>query len=264
MSTNATFLFFIQALKYEDFSLIMTETKNDASVLSCLDSECPEQSLTSSTSTSSLPPDTMSLSAASVPPGSSLARQAPEFGQDLTSFLIQRACRNSCLANYFYWYLLIECEEVEGGGHKPDLQVQDMYRTVLQRFLESLRRGPPDWQERRQFLERQHKFIDRLVALVKAVARENVNRKKKIEKLQSLLADPEAFKFNFTSFDPLPFPLDPETRICGVVVDKANLFKSSLMPARLTFITDKGKIRQHLLCCCFVPNRISMIYGISY
>ncbi len=99
----------------------------------------------------------------------------------------------------------------------------------------------PCVQERRQFLDRQHKFIDRLVALVKAVARENVNRKKKIEKLQSLLADTEAFKFNFTSFDPLPFPLDPETKICGIVVGKANLFKSSLMPARLTFVTDKGE-----------------------
>jgi phosphatidylinositol 3-kinase len=225
-------------LKYEDFSLIMTETKTEASVLSCLDSECPEQSVTSSSS--SLPPNTMSLSAGS---GGSLSRQIQEGGgQDLTSFLIQRACRHSCLANYFYWYLLVECEEVEGGGHKQDLQVQEMYRTVLHRFTESLRRGPPDWQERHQFLERQHKFIDRLVVLVRAVARENVNRKKKIEKLQSLLADSEAFKFNFRSFEPLPFPLDPETRICGLVVDKANLFKSSLMPARLTFVTDKGKI----------------------
>lgn len=31
----------------------------------------------------------------------------------LASFLIQRACKNSALANYFYWYLLIECEDQE-------------------------------------------------------------------------------------------------------------------------------------------------------
>jgi len=188
----------------------------------------------------------MTLSAVSGTAASASSRPPPsDDGQDLASFLIQRACYNSCLANYFYWYLHIECEESEGGGHKQDhLQVQDMYRTVLRRFTEALRYGPPDWQERRQFLDRQHKFVDRLVALVKAVARENVNRKKKIEKLQSLLADGEAFKFNFQSFDPLPFPLDPETKICGIVVDKANLFKSSLMPARLTFITDKGALGQ--------------------
>jgi phosphatidylinositol 3-kinase len=141
------------------------------------------------------------------------------------------------------------------------LQVQDMYRTVLRRFTESLRQGPPDWQERRAFLDRQHKFVDRLVALVKAVARENVNRKKKIEKLQSLLADSEAFKFNFQRFDPLPFPLDPETKICGLVVDKANLFKSSLMPARLTFITDKGtRLPKENVCCLFFNCPWSVVF----
>jgi hypothetical protein len=30
-----------------------------------------------------------------------------ETSQDLASFLIQRACQNSTLANYFYWYLLV-------------------------------------------------------------------------------------------------------------------------------------------------------------
>jgi hypothetical protein len=136
-----------------------------------------------------------------------------------------------------------------------------MYRTVLRRFTESLRQGPPDWQERRAFLDRQHKFVDRLVALVKAVARENVNRKKKIEKLQSLLADSEAFKFNFQRFDPLPFPLDPETKICGLVVDKANLFKSSLMPARLTFITDKGtRCQKKFLFPFFQLSLVSILF----
>lgn len=33
--------------------------------------------------------------------------------QDLASFLIRRACKNSALANYFYWYLIIECEDQE-------------------------------------------------------------------------------------------------------------------------------------------------------
>lgn len=33
--------------------------------------------------------------------------------QDLASFLIRRASKNSALANYFYWYLLIECEDQE-------------------------------------------------------------------------------------------------------------------------------------------------------
>lgn len=35
--------------------------------------------------------------------------------RDLASFLIHRATRNSTLANYLYWYLLVECEDQEPG-----------------------------------------------------------------------------------------------------------------------------------------------------
>jgi phosphatidylinositol 3-kinase len=54
--------------------------------------------------------------------------------------------------------------------------------------------------------------------------------------------DPDAFKFNFGKFDPLPLPLDPEVRVCSLLPDKATLFKSSLMPARLTFMTTSGDV----------------------
>lgn len=33
--------------------------------------------------------------------------------QNLASFLIHRSCKNFTLANYFYWYLLLECEDQE-------------------------------------------------------------------------------------------------------------------------------------------------------
>ena len=46
---------------------------------------------------------------------------------------------------------------------------------------------------------------------------------------------------NFVRFPALQLPLDPDVKICGVIPKQATLFKSSLMPARLTFITDKGK-----------------------
>ena len=35
----------------------------------------------------------------------------PTRDQTLSAFLISRACDNSTVANYFYWYLLIECED---------------------------------------------------------------------------------------------------------------------------------------------------------
>ena len=159
---------------------------------------------------------------------------------NLASFLIWRACNNSSLANYLYWYLLIECEELEGGMKKDEL-VQFMYKTVLNKFLSSLEKGSSVLRERKLFLDRQHQFLDRIVGLVKNVAKESGNRKKKIEKLQSLLVESDSEDFSFLHFDAIPFPLDPEIRITGIVPEKTTLFKSSLMPAKLTFTTDTGE-----------------------
>lgn len=44
--------------------------------------------------------------------------------EDLASFLIHRACKNFMLANYLYWYLLLECEDQE-----PNLK-QDVSNSI--------------------------------------------------------------------------------------------------------------------------------------
>lgn len=64
------------------------------------------------------------------------------------------------------------------------------------------------------------------------VAKEPGNRNKKTEKFQKLLTETDTFKINFTSFDPRPFPLDPEIYITKIVPLKTSLFKSALMPAK--------------------------------
>ena len=46
-----------------------------------------------------------------------------------------------------------------------------------------------------------------------------------VERLQALILDPEVHKFNFTDFDELPLPLDPEIKIKGIEADTATLFK---------------------------------------
>lgn len=160
--------------------------------------------------------------------------------QDLASFLIQRACKNFRLANYFYWYLLLECDDQE-PTIKQDVEVRSMYITVMTTFSQTLARGSESMQKKRHILTKQQKFIDKLVKLVKAVSRESGNRTKKAEKLQQLLADPDVFKFNFTKFDPIPFPLDPDIIIAGIVPEKGSLFKSALEPARLHFKTETNE-----------------------
>lgn len=77
--------------------------------------------------------------------------------------------------------------------------------------------GKPEWQKRKEVLSRQQKFILKLVDVVKTVAKESANRQKKIEKLQSLLSDENSHKMNIAKLDPLPFPVDPEIYITGIV-----------------------------------------------
>ena len=43
-----------------------------------------------------------------------------------------------------------------------------------------------------------------------------------------LLVDAEVLKFNFSNFETIPLPLDPEVRITGIVAEKATLFKVQL------------------------------------
>lgn len=159
---------------------------------------------------------------------------------DLATFLIQRACKNSTLANYFYWYLSIECEDHE-TVRKQDERVREMYMTVLKIFKRTLETGSTDLKIIHSNLEKQTSFIENLVKLVKIVAKESGNREKKTKKFQQLLSDSDEFKINFTSFEPRPLPLDPEIFIKGIVASKVSLFKSALMPSKLTFLTTTDK-----------------------
>ena len=61
-----------------------------------------------------------------------------------------------------------------------------------------------------------------------------------------MLADPDCLKYNFVRFDPLKLPLDPDVTVCGVIPSEATLFKSSLMPARITFVTDDEPSKQYV------------------
>ncbi|XP_027215789.1 phosphatidylinositol 3-kinase catalytic subunit type 3 [Penaeus vannamei] len=160
-------------------------------------------------------------------------------GLDLASFLIQRATKNPTLANYLYWYLIVECERDE-PGLKHEAKVVEMYEWVVRRFRAALWAGGRAARATRRDLARQTHFLEQLVALVKVVAKES-NRVRRIEKLQSLLADPAAFKVNFSAFNPLRLPLDPEVIVTGIVPEKATLFKSALEPSRLTFVDVEGK-----------------------
>lgn len=71
-----------------------------------------------------------------LPPSSSPAGEAERLS--LASFLISRACSNSVVANYLYWYLLIECEDHDSSRAGA---ARHMYLAVMRTFSQRLAKG---------------------------------------------------------------------------------------------------------------------------
>ncbi|XP_052794304.1 phosphatidylinositol 3-kinase catalytic subunit type 3-like isoform X2 [Mya arenaria] len=236
----------VQALKYENFDEIQAAAADTSTATTrresiSQDDNSPQQAdkdrysapvMTRTTSHDSLMDE---LGTSPKQEESTATRLENEM--DLATFLISRASHNLSLANYFYWYLMVESEDHE---MEKDQRTKDMYYTVFKRFSSKLVKGGQEFRHRRAMLIRQQNFMDRLVNLVKIIARESGNRKKKIEKLQALLQDPDVCKINFSDFETLPLPLDPDIKVNAIEPTSATLFKSNLMPCRLTFRTNEG------------------------
>uniref|UniRef100_A0A8C5JSU3 Phosphatidylinositol 3-kinase catalytic subunit type 3 n=1 Tax=Jaculus jaculus TaxID=51337 RepID=A0A8C5JSU3_JACJA len=228
----------VQALKYENFDDIKnglepTKKDNQGSV-----SESVSSSGISSAEIDSSQIITSPLPPVSSPPASKTkeASDGESLEQDLCTFLISRACKNSTLANYLYWYVIVECEDQDTQQRDP--KTHEMYLNVMRRFSQALLKGDKSVRVMRSLLAAQQTFVDRLVHLMKAVQRESGNRKKKNERLQALLGDNE--KMNLSDVELIPLPLEPQVKIRGIIPETATLFKSALMPAQLFFKTEDG------------------------
>ncbi|KAK6179522.1 hypothetical protein SNE40_011856 [Patella caerulea] len=231
----------VQALKYENFEEIKQgfDAATTDSSPSPETPPTPEKDRSSSIMSRSTSQDSILEALSNEIDRDGTPEKTLEDEMDLATYLISRSCSNFTVANYFYWYLHVECED-QGTAAKEDIKIKDMYLTVLKRFSQALSQRSHDCKVRRSTLASQQMFIDRLVKLVKIVTRESGNRKKKIERLQALLQDVDVCKMNFADFDMLPLPLDPDVKVTGIIPESATLFKSALMPCRLTFRTSDG------------------------
>uniref|UniRef100_A0A4W3IXV9 Phosphatidylinositol 3-kinase catalytic subunit type 3 n=1 Tax=Callorhinchus milii TaxID=7868 RepID=A0A4W3IXV9_CALMI len=163
-------------------------------------------------------------------------------GQLLLLFLIFSWIVSKVLCMYiFLRYVIVECEDQDTQQRDP--KTHEMYLNVMRRFSQALLKGDKNVRVMRSLLAAQQTFVDRLVHLMKAVQRESGNRKKKIERLQTLLADNE--KVNLSEIEPIPLPLEPPVKIRGIIPEKATLFKVNFRNEYFHRIVQYGLLLQN-------------------
>lgn len=137
----------------------------------------------------------------------------------LAEFLIRRAIKNFRLGNFFYWFLRSESER----------------NTFLVHILESFRS---------RLSERSSKIIDDQITLVdmlhqfcEEIKQSKETTAKKQELLLHLISSRMKPLFKNKS---ITLPLDPDVIAVDVIPSSCKVFKSSLSPLKITFLTTKG------------------------
>ncbi|KAK3703634.1 Phosphatidylinositol (PI) 3-kinase [Vermiconidia calcicola] len=172
-----------------------------------------------------------------------LAKEAEDADMEdssLASFLIARSAANLKLGNFLHWYLMVELDSDGTPPAQPlaKKSAKKLFARVSYDFMKELE-ATPEGQARRKVLLRQGEFITVLSKISKDVRNSRGDRPKKIELLRKLLADPKNDMLHFET--PLPLPLDPTVKVTGVLAEECSVFKSSLFPLHLTFMTATGE-----------------------
>ncbi|KAL2161325.1 hypothetical protein VTH06DRAFT_8546 [Thermothelomyces fergusii] len=160
-----------------------------------------------------------------------------EAAQDssLARFLISRAANSFTLGNYFWWYVMVECDD---KSQDQGADNQAIYGKIAYDFMTELVKRPGG-EETRKTLKRQAEWIAILSRISGEIKESNESIAKRTERVKQFLADP---KNELVSIDPpLPLPLDPSVEITGVAPEDTVVFKSSLHPIKVSFKTTSGR-----------------------
>ncbi|KAL2180901.1 kinase-like domain-containing protein [Thermothelomyces heterothallicus CBS 202.75] len=166
---------------------------------------------------------------------------SPQPGHEVTQdsslarFLISRAANSFTLGNYFWWYVMVECDDksLDQGADN-----QAIYGKIAYDFMTELVKRPGG-EETRKTLKRQAEWIAILSKISGEIKESNESIAKRTERVKQFLADP---RNELVTIDPpLPLPLDPSVEIIGVAPEDTVVFKSSLHPIKVSFKTTSGR-----------------------
>lgn len=152
----------------------------------------------------------------------------------LARFLITRAVNNFILGNYFYWYVMVECDDT--SDEQPP-EVRKMFQKIAYDFMAELVKQP-DGHDVRKTLLRQAEWIAILSKISTEIKMSSDAIPRRTDRVKQFISDP---KNDLANIDPpLPLPIDPSVKIVGVVPQDTVVFKSSLHPIKVAFKTTTG------------------------
>eukprot|EP01102_Stenamoeba_stenopodia_P008403 TRINITY_DN2413_c0_g1_i3.p1 TRINITY_DN2413_c0_g1~~TRINITY_DN2413_c0_g1_i3.p1 ORF type:complete len:756 (-),score=166.31 TRINITY_DN2413_c0_g1_i3:142-2073(-) len=153
-----------------------------------------------------------------------LRYEKPGKKPSLTNFLICRAVNNPELANFFFWYLFVECDESKS-------KEKSLFDKKVHQFLIALLKTE-EGRKIRERLTMQKEVVRKINCFINEVKSLPLQRPRKIQAMKEMLANKYSDLVAMADFWP---PLNPSIRLNGVIPEKCSMFKSALSPICLYF-----------------------------
>jgi phosphatidylinositol 3-kinase len=151
-------------------------------------------------------------------------RYEPSDDSVLSRFLISRALKNTVLASFLYWFLVV-------GFENPSFERRAM--ATHQMFEQACHDLGPEGTQQWIALKRQGVLIERLTSITADIL--NLRGARKVERLRAIL-NGQGMGTELTYFTHnIPHLLDPLISLTGINSEESFVFKSALSPLKLAF-----------------------------
>ncbi|CAI5438733.1 unnamed protein product [Caenorhabditis angaria] len=151
---------------------------------------------------------------------------------DLATFLIDNSVVSPRMSNFLYWYLKVE---IESAKQTNDEGVEKMYSALQDRLLAALMKKD-ETKILAESLNNQIQFVEDLKKITSESKSRGGSHATKESALKTLLSRDK----HMCDLRNVSLPLDPIIRLTSCNADNSAIFKSALLPVKLSFNIQHG------------------------
>eukprot|EP00198_Chlamydomonas_reinhardtii_P000296 XP_001689631.1 VPS34-like PI-3-kinase [Chlamydomonas reinhardtii] len=155
-----------------------------------------------------------------------LRYEAADTGSRLGAFLVQRAAEDPALAVQLHWYLFCELDDPGFG-----LRARALHTLLLDTLAGGGPRSPGLLIA--DTIRRQVDLVKQLKAVIRELKSSKIKAARATERLREMVSETGACG-ELTALR-VPLPLDPHIVLAGIMPKECSVFKSAMLPLRLSF-----------------------------